>query len=537
MSDAVEVEEPTVFGRLVHGPVGFRRLLERLGPTFIKVGQFLAMRADVMPQRYCDELMGLLDRVPPFPWEQARAILKEDLGAEPTALFDFINPSPVAGGSLAQTHLARLKDGTEVAVKILRPGIKEKVERDLKRARLLARVLDLSGATLVVDPREVVGELAVWLHREIDFEQELSNLERLYRLAKGSAFERIPRPYPEFSGPRVVTSEYLRGVPVSEMFGAGNRLKAETAGPLADPDIDRGRFAENLLRSTLRQIFRYQFFHADLHPGNLIAMPGDVVGFVDFGLCDVLDEDIREGQMRYLAAVYDGEVEQIYRATLEVLDHDEHSDMIGFRTSFLAETREWVSRRRERSGDDGVRRLAVDERSPVARWMVGVMRAAHRNRLRVPTKVLLMYRALITAETVARQLDAETDLGLIGRRFFERLRVDEALGTLDEESARSSLFNTVRLLRDAPGQLQSILSELAENRFTVNVAASRTARERRERYSRARLLVSSICCLSVACLLAVPDLPLIYGLSSRWPLGGLLAILYLWTANQWRRLR
>jgi ubiquinone biosynthesis protein len=125
------------------GPVRFRQLLQKRGPTFIKIGQYLALRPDLLPQEYCDELIQLLDRVPPFPWAQARTILVAELRRDPSEVFRFIDPRPAAAGSLAQVHRALLHDGTEVAVKIQRPQIAERVRRDLKRAQLLARLLDL----------------------------------------------------------------------------------------------------------------------------------------------------------------------------------------------------------------------------------------------------------------------------------------------------------------------------------------------------------------------------------------------------------
>ncbi len=345
MSEVLQEKETTLAGKLVHGPVGFRKLLERLGPTFIKLGQFLAMRPDVVPQRYCDELMSLLDRVPPFPWEQAKAILTEDLGADPSEIFELINPRPAATGSLAQVHRAYLHDGTEVAVKILRPGIREAVERDLKRSRLLARVLELSGATLILDPRETVAELSRWMLREIDLERELANLTRLYRLTAHSRIELIPRPYPDLCGPRVLTLEYLQGVSISDIITARRTDRRAELERIESLGIDRTRLAENLVTACLQQIFRYQFFHADLHPGNLMAMPGSAIGFVDFGLCDELDETIRDRQVRYLSAIYDGDPEQIYKATLEVLDADERSDLTKFRREVYDLTGDWMGER------------------------------------------------------------------------------------------------------------------------------------------------------------------------------------------------
>jgi ubiquinone biosynthesis protein len=528
--------------RFVRGPEGFRQTLEEMGPTFIKLGQFLAMRPDIIPQRYCNELLRLLDRVPPFPWEQARATIAEDLGADPREIFRSINPRPIATGSLAQTHLARLHGGEEVAVKVQRPDIRAAVERDLRRARRFGRLLDLSGASLILNPREAADELSRWMREELDFKRELSNVRRLYRLTRRSEIEVVPRPYDDLCGPRVLTLEFLRGLPVSDLLGALHAGRTAEVERIEAIGVDRDRLAENLMRATLRQIFRYQFFHADLHPGNLIVLPDGAIGFVDFGLCDELDETIREGQLRYLAAVYSGDAEQIYKATVEVLEADEGSNLTSFRRDVLDRTQEWISKR---GGDGGPRPRGagreppLDEhnRSPVATWMIGVMRSAHRNRLRVPARVLSMYRALLTAETVARQLGTDVDLGAIGRRFFRQLRIEETSRLLEPDRIEPVILNTINLWRDSPRQVHQLLSDLADGRYVLNVSARESPSARRARDRRARLVATSVLTVGLSLLLAAPQMPAPFGVSLRWFVGAALALLYLKVFTQWRRMR
>ncbi len=199
-------------------PVEFRNLLQRLGPTFIKIGQFLALRPDLIPQSYCDELMTLLDLAPPFPWSEARVILAQELGREPQEVFTYLNQRPLAAGSLAQVHLGHLRDGRSVAVKILRPNIERTIARDLKRARRIARLLDRTGVGFIVSPMEVVDELADWLKQEIDLSIELMNMRRLYRLTASSVDQYIPQAFPELSTRKVLVAEYVRGIPLSEVF-------------------------------------------------------------------------------------------------------------------------------------------------------------------------------------------------------------------------------------------------------------------------------------------------------------------------------
>src|SRR5262245_43011017 len=174
-------------------PERARRLLVRLGPGFIKVGQYLALRPDLIGHEFCLEFLKLADRVPSFPFEEARRAITEDLGRPPEEFFSWINPRPLAAGSLAQVHAARTRQGAEVAIKIQRPGIRQAIERDLGRARLIGRILDITQATRLISPADLVGEISRWMHDELDFDHELHNLTSLYNLSKENDRVRIPR--------------------------------------------------------------------------------------------------------------------------------------------------------------------------------------------------------------------------------------------------------------------------------------------------------------------------------------------------------
>lgn len=520
----------------MHGPSGFRELLQKLGPTFIKLGQFLALRPDLFPQKYCEELMGLWDQVSPFRWEQARAILREDFGREATEVFNFVNPRPLAAGSLAQAHLARTREGQEVVVKIQRPQIHIRVSKDLRRAKVLARLLQVGGFSLIASPGELFRELRTWMMQEIDLNHELENLGRLYRLTVNSPYEKVPKPYPNLSSARVLTAEFLSGVPVSEILIALRSGRPEELERVKTLGVDWNLFAANLVRSTLGQIFRYQFFHADLHPGNLLVLPGNVVGYVDFGLCDELDETVRKEQLRYLAAVYSGDVEQMFKALTEVLIPGDRSDVEGLRMDFMAETRTWLGRSASSAIDGGNSRSRTD-RSPIAQWMVGVMRATRRHGYRVPTQVLSMYRALLTAEAVATSLAPTLDLRSVGREFFSDLAIEEAFHSLEPGEWQPFLLNVLALWRDLPGQLRQTVTDLSEGRLTLRVDVSESQKTAGIRSRRVRLLVTSILSIGIALLVTQAHLPKLFGVSLSWPLFGALVLLYISTYVQWRRLR
>jgi ubiquinone biosynthesis protein len=525
---------PKLTDRLIGGPEGFRRLLERLGPTFIKVGQFLALRPDLIPREYADELLRLLDDVKPFAWTEAVAMIEQDLG-NPAKLFRSINPRPTAAGSIAQVHLADLHDGTRVAVKILRPGIAERVRLDLRRARMTARLLQLARVDLIASPREFVAELESWLLREIDLRNELDHMIRLRRLTRDSPTEVIPKPYAELSSSRVLTAEYIRGIPLSEVLRAldsGGEREIQRRGW----EIDLELSARNLVEATLRQIFRYRFFHADVHPGNLMVLPNSTIGYVDFGLCEEIDENVRGEQVQYLTTLYSGDVQRMFRALLQVLVPSASADVDGFKAEFVAETTKWLAQLDEDAAGAAERRGPGSKAdSPITRLMVAVMRSAREHRFIVPARLLAMYRTLLTAETIATRLSRKVNLRSVGREFFVTLQVDDTLQKLSPDSLRMAFPQVLALLRDSPARLNQLLSELTDGHFTLRVDLADDARTARAKNRRTRLLTMAIVSVGIASLLggasALPTLGVV-------PVRGilLLALLLLYASMwiQWR---
>jgi len=327
----------------------------------------------------------------------------------------------------------------------------------------------------------------------------------------------------------------LRGIPVSELLLVLRSGQLEDVERINALGIEPKRLAENLVSASLRQVFRYQFFHADLHPGNLIALPDNVIGFVDFGLCGELDETVRTRQISYLSAVYSGDIDRMFKALTEILIPSDQTDLNAFRRDFITETKTLARSARE-SEQNHAGTYADNDWSPIARYMMELMRVVNRNRLQVPTEILSMYRALLTAEMVARRLGAKEGLGTVGRQFFDKLQLEDALHSLKGENIQSILVSLLALLRDSPSQFRQILSELSEGRFTLNAHVSETPKAMRARNRCARLITTAILSVGIALLLTIPELPKPFGVSLVWPLWGALIFLYIWLFVQWRQL-
>lgn len=501
--------------------------LERLGPTFVKAGQYLAMRPDVLPPEYCEEFLRLVDAATPEPLSSVQQTIREDLGDVADA-FEWFDPTPVGAASLAQVHRARTREGDVVAVKVQRRGVAESVDRDLRRLRLLAPVIEQAGVAPGVSVPELVAELKGWMHEELDLRRELRNLERMYQLGAGVDLATIPRPWRELSADRVLTAEYLSGVPFSELL---RTPREQRDARLARLGLDAEALAEHLLETVLGQIFRLELFHADIHPGNLLALPGDRIGFVDFGLVDSLDPTVRERLFRYLRAVYAGDAEKMLQGLSELLLESEAADPAGLRESFYEETRAW-RRARALRGADG-----APEESPVAGYMIGVLRAARQHGYRVPPSLLSMYRSLLTAETIAHALGSSADLTTVGREFFGRLEVQRVVESLAPDKVLDAALQGLDVSRSLPGAVQQVLSELAEDRLVLRVESIESPADQRRQHRRARLVTLAVLSVSLSVvLLAVRDSE-VAGVPVDVVVGLLLAAVYAAILVLWRRLR
>ena len=510
------------------GPERLIRLLVRLGPTFIKIGQFLALRPDILPAAYCDELLRLVDRAPSTSWEIIRATIQSELGAEPEDLFLRISPQPLAAGSIAQVHLAETWDGEQIAVKVQRPGLPAQIKRDLRKIRWLAGFLKVSGIAPYISPTELVEELTRWLNQELNFSKELSNHTRMYEEMASEKRVRVPRPYPEFSSPRVISTEYLKGTPFSDLIRYARSGNFEQIERL---DLDRNVLAERLIETSLDQIFRLRFFHADLHPGNLIAMSDNVIGLVDFGLTDVLDPTVQEVQSDYLGALYNNDIHGMYRAISQIFVAGPATDPEAFRRDFFAQTTRWLSMLEDASANG-------DTRSPTASYMITLMQLARSHDMRPPTSVLSMYRTLLTSESVAYHLRTEANLRDVGRQFFNNLQLEKLISSYYPIPVLSRLMQLSELVRSGPGNFHQLLSDLSEGRFVLSVQSTESEQTRGYANKRARLLTLAIVSLTLAMLLTFTA-----GRKGNWEnvinpvLWVMLLGVFGWMAILWRRLR
>ncbi len=361
-------------------PVQLRKALEELGPTFVKLGQILAGRADMFGPEWIAEFEQLHSHVPALPLETLRAQLREDLGDEPEAVFARFDTEPLAAASIAQVHRAQLKDGSEVVVKIRRPGIREVIEADLRLLDRLAALAEIELPALApYRPRQLLREFGRSLQRELDLASECRHAERLARNMAVLPFVQIPRIHWTWTRERVNVQDYVEGI-------AGHDLERLDA-----TGLDRQLLARRGAQAVLKMIVEDGFFHADPHPGNVFYLPDNRLAFIDFGMVGHLSMRRRQQLLRLLL----GLVQREPQTVVDVL---------------LDWTRDGQTVPVERLESDIEAFLDQYHGIPLAelslgRMLVDVTAILRENHLALPADLALLIKAFITLEGLGRGLD------------------------------------------------------------------------------------------------------------------------------------
>jgi ubiquinone biosynthesis protein len=514
-------------GRIIGGPVGFARLLERLGPVFLEFGRFLAVRPDFLPPEFRDELLESEESGKPLPWAAVQAILAEEL-KDPESIFESIDPVSLSYGPLNQLHRAVTRDGRRVWIKVLRPETLRRPLWNRRRVDLFARLLGWSGAGLLSARRELLAEWKLWYEAELDLSKELACLRLLAEAAVKDSGLRVPRPYPELSTRRVLTLEDLGGIPLPDVL-----VPARRAGQsLENYDFDPRQLAANLLETTVQQMFGRHFFNAAVHPGSLLVLPGNRFTFLSFAHCESVDPATGRLQVRFLSGVFRTDLAAIFRTLEELLDPGVSADIEGMRTDFILESNQWLRGELTASPRRGTRTHG----SPMSNWMLALIRSARRNRFRLSREMLAVYRTLISVEWIANRLDSGVQLQSAGLQFLADIQLDEALRILEPQVQYNAVSDLLTAMSAAPEHLRRILSDSVAGRLAVNLNVTEQGQSGRVRDRRSNMIAAAIAAVGIAWLIGEREIP---GIASLFPvtiLAPILAILYFYILVQWRRL-
>ena len=475
------------FVRKTPRAVRVRKTLEDLGPIFVKFGQILSTRQDLLPDDIAEELARLQDRVAPFPGEQARKIVELAFQQPIDDIFHRFDEHPLASASIAQVHAATLKSGEDVVVKVLRPGVEKVIGRDVSLLRYIAGLAERywrEGRRL--RPREIVAEFEKTLYDELDLLREAANASQLRRNFNDTGLLYVPEVYWPYCRPNVMTMERIYGVPVNDL------------GALQRAGVDLKSLSERGVEIFFTQVFRHNFFHADMHPGNIFVSPEGQYMAVDFGIMGTLSP----ADQRYLAENF-----------LAFFRRDYH------RVAELHVESEWVPRGTRIDEFEAAIRCVCEpiferplKEISFGQLLLRLFQTARRFSMEVQPQLVLLQKTLLNIEGLGRQLYPDLDLWQTAKPFLERWMSEQVGPRAFVGRMRHSLPEWSERLPEIPELLHYTLRQISDGKVAVQWESRELEKLRKQMRKSSQRTLSAI--LGSAFLLSAS---LIYGLDGFTP--------------------
>ena len=421
--------------------VRVRMAIEELGPTYIKMGQILSTRPDLVPVDFVRELAKLQDKVPAFPFADVRRIIYEETGRPADDLFDQLDPEPLASASIGQVHRARLKDGEDVAVKVQRPGIRKLVEVDLEIMLHLATLAERHIEEIAHHrPVKIIEEFARSIEKEMDYTLEATSMERVARSFLHDETVYIPKVYREETTERVLTTEFVDGIKVSLL----DRLD--------ENGYDRQLITRRGADILLTQIFDHGFFHADPHPGNLFVLPNNVICLLDFGMMGTVDRNTREAFVELVDAVVRRDEPRTTQVMLKLTLWDDEPNL-------------------RLLGKDVADFLGEHLYKPLKDIQIGkllhhLLELAAQHGLRLPPEIFLMMKALSTVEGVGLVLDPDFDMIAHAEPYIRQVKLSRFSAERLGSDAVSIFAQYMDFIQEFPKDLLEITRTIRQKKFT-----------------------------------------------------------------------
>ncbi|MBI5524929.1 MAG: AarF/ABC1/UbiB kinase family protein [Deltaproteobacteria bacterium] len=423
--------------------VRFRKLLESLGPTYIKFGQILSSRPDIVPRTWMDELANLQDNVSPMSFGEFSAELARGLSKDRVSLFKSVSETPLASASIAQVHRALTGDGRDVVLKVRRPGIRENVRADMDILYYLALALQATVEEAgIYNPTGIVAEFEKAMNAEMDFENEGRNIRRFGDNFAGSAALVIPKLHPDLCAENVLCMEYIEGTKITEVPG----------------DRDREVLARHVLEGAFKQVYEDGFFHADPHPGNILALPDNRVALLDFGQVGELTKTQKEMVVSLSLAIALKDSETIAR--------------IVFRAAHSAER---VKLARLRADIENLLDKYIDmslDAVPTGTLLQELVQTAVREKLRLPPEYTLLAKGSVTVEGIVRRLAPDLNVESTIKPYAQKLLMDRYSPEAMPEALLKLGMRGYALLQDIPLQIDQIVSDIEEGKLHIRVSGT-----------------------------------------------------------------
>ena len=418
--------------------------LERLGPVYVKLGQVLSSRGDILPAEYVKALSRLQDSLEPFPFEQVEEIVQEELGVRISKAFSEFDPKPIGIASLGQVHRARLREGREVAVKVQRPGIKEQIKTDMEA---LAEIAEFVDNHTELGRRYRVGDILDQFRRnlvlELDYRQEARNLEQIAENLR--EFERIliPLPVNDFTTARVLTMDYIRGRKITEL------------GPLSRIEMDGGAIADELFQAYLKQILLDGLFHADPHPGNILLTPDHQLALIDLGMIGRLAPGMQEHLLKLLIAIGEGRSEDAVDVAIKIGEPLEDFN----ETAFQRKVADLIAQNQS----------STVESIQIGRALIEFSRVSGNNGIRMPPELTMLGKALLNLDEIGRSIDPDFHPTEAIRRHSAGVTRRRMMKSLSPGNIFSAAMEAKELAQEMPARVNRILDLISRNQLRLSV--------------------------------------------------------------------
>ncbi|HEY2713955.1 MAG TPA: AarF/ABC1/UbiB kinase family protein [Chthoniobacterales bacterium] len=420
--------------------------LEKLGPTFVKLGQLLSTRVELLPQAYLEALARLQDKVEPFSFAEVERIVANQLGVRISKAFATFEDQPMAAASLGQVHRATLRDGRPVAVKVQRPGIREEMVQDLDALEDIADFLDQhTELGRRYEFCHMLEQFRKSLLQELDYRQEAGNLTTLSRDLRKFEHIIIPAPIDQYCTSRVLTMEFVPGKKITDL------------SPLARMEFDGAALAEELFRAYLEQILVNGFFHADPHPGNVFITADHRIALLDLGMVGRIMPRLQEDLLQLLMAISEGRGDEAANIAIKIGEKKDDFDSKEFT--------------RRISGIVAQQKAATVEQMQVGRLVLAVTQTSAENSIRVPPELTMLGKTLLNLDQVGRALEPEFNPNASIRRNAAEILQQRLVRSLSPGNLFSGVLELKDLLQRLPSRLNKIIDAISNNELKVSVDA------------------------------------------------------------------
>ncbi|HYW90095.1 MAG TPA: AarF/UbiB family protein [Chloroflexota bacterium] len=448
-----------------------RAALEQLGGAWVKLGQMLALRFDLLPAAYCEELLKLLNAVPPFPYADVREIVRQELGATPEVVFRSFEAVPFASASIGQVHRAVLKSGERVAVKVQRPQIRDIMRADIDLMYALTPLLDFFRVFGATQTRRLIDEFARWTNDELDYLLEARQALLLYENARGEKLERIPRVHRADTTSRVLTTELLEGIPLIEIIVAVRMGNSAYLERLKGRGYDLVQIVRHLDWNMLNQVYVFGCFHSDLHPANLFVLPGNAIGYVDFGMVGRLSDKVRNSLTRYSWLLFQRDVEAAVKELMRWLAPTSATNTAAAQQQLVRIHEGFLYGVATVSDGDTWATVGTDPQNPYTALAVEIMATVQSSHLVLDAEIVAYLRMLLMLGALRHQLATDYDLPAVARQFFGKLLQRQVAEFVDPRLAMGRMYElTTRVNRAVEfveylEELRPLLASVAGNYF------------------------------------------------------------------------